>query len=180
METSDLSNRFDRVTVAVVSDTHGYVDPRVCREVSQCDIAIHLGDIGSDQVLERLMPKSGLVFAVAGNNDVPSKWESADTDALRSIPDSRLLRLPGGDLAMEHGHAISEPSRYHELFRVKHPQARTVAYGHSHIRVIDQDESPWVINPGAAGRVRTHGGPSLLILTATSGAWSVEECVFEL
>jgi hypothetical protein len=35
-----------------------------------------------------------------------------------------------------------------------------------------------VVNPGASGKVRTHGGPSCLILNAGNGDWTFESVVF--
>jgi hypothetical protein len=36
------------------------------------------------------------------------------------------------------------------------------------------DTVPWVLNPGAAGRTRTYGGPSCLLLIAGETDWKVE------
>ncbi len=181
MDTIDLSNwPGNKVTVGLVADTHGYLDFRIAEIVTdECDIVAHLGDIGSQTVLDELQPKSSMVFAVVGNNDVPWKWKSTDTSSLETLPNKCLLSLPGGDLAMEHGHEIKDSRRYHELLRKAHPYACAIAYGHTHVRVIDQTEKPWVINPGAAGRERTKGGPSMQILTASSKGWSVADRVFE-
>jgi hypothetical protein len=41
--------------------------------------------------------------------------------------------------------------------------------------VCDLETSPWVINPGAAGRIRTRGGPSCLILETSHSEWQVTE-----
>jgi hypothetical protein len=32
--------------VAILADTHGFLDPRVAEQVAECDLAIHAGDIG--------------------------------------------------------------------------------------------------------------------------------------
>ena len=50
-----------------------------------------------------------------------------------------------------------------------------MVYGHSHRLCIDRSAQPWVANPGAAGRARTFGGPSLLLLVAQRGTWSLRE-----
>ena len=49
----------------------------------------------------------------------------------------------------------------HTDLRWDHADARLIVYGHTHIRVVDQKEVPWVVNPGASGKVRNHGGPFL-------------------
>jgi len=33
-----------------------------------------------------------------------------------------------------------------------------IIYGHTHKQVIDKESTPWVINPGASGEIRNHGG----------------------
>ena len=87
------------------------------------------------------------------------------------------LTLPGGLLVVEHGHRLGGmPS--HDDFRWDHAEARLVVYGHTHIRVIDKKEEPWVVNPGASGKERTHGGPSCLVLHASETEWRIDTIVF--
>ncbi len=164
--------------IAILSDTHDYVDARVLELVSNCDAAIHAGDIGNADVLNSLKPKLGLVFAVAGNNDTESKWDPSEADTVNSLKSSYTIPLSGGTLSVEHGHTIRDTHRYHEVLRERYPGSRAVVYGHTHKRVIDQSESPWVLNPGAAGRVRTNGGPSCLILEIDQDDWAVSEHTF--
>ncbi|HHQ69657.1 MAG TPA: metallophosphoesterase, partial [Halothiobacillaceae bacterium] len=59
----------------------------------------------------------------------------------------------------------------------RHPEARAIVYGHTHRRVIDQSQIPWVLNPGAAGRIRAIVGPGCLLLNAQADVWSVETFV---
>ena len=44
---------------------------------------------------------------------------------------------------------------------------------------MDQEAEPWVVNPGASGKVRTHGGPSCLVLHASEDIWEIEAVLFE-
>ncbi len=48
-----------------------------------------------------------------------------------------------------------------------------VLYGHSHRLLQDLAPAPWLLNPGAAGCARTHGGPSCLVLEAGGGDWQI-------
>ena len=178
IDLTDSSNAL--ASFILVSDTHGYVDERITDLARTCDFALHLGDIGSAEVLKQLQPKSDRVFAVTGNNDTPGKWDEGDLEVLRSLPRQLTLKLPGGDLVAEHGDEIRNASRYHELLRKKHPFARVIAFGHTHRRVIDTGEKPWVVNPGASGRNRTFGGPSCLILKQQNNIWSFEEYALPL
>lgn len=163
-------------TVGILSDTHGYLDPRISEVVNQCDYIIHAGDICSAQVLEQLTPKKQLL-AVAGNNDYPAFWDRKDADIVSALPKSIRLDLPGGLVIVEHGHRLGGfPD--HDQFRWDHAEARLVIYGHTHRRIIDQEAEPWIVNPGAAGRERTKGGPSCLLLNASETEWAIETILF--
>ncbi|GAB0147754.1 YfcE family phosphodiesterase [Marichromatium sp. PS1] len=159
--------------VALLADTHGSLDGRIEQLVGDCDLAVHAGDIGNAAVLARLQPRQGRVLAVYGNNDSPRQWPSADRELLQHLPEWRAYPLPGGTLVVIHGHQTPARDR-HGWLRRRFPEARVLVYGHSHRLVVDTDVSPWVLNPGAAGRTRTHGGPSCLILEARTSTWTVE------
>lgn len=168
------------VRVAIVSDTHGHLDPRIAEQVAACDIAVHGGDIGRAAVLDALAPRTGSVIAVRGNNDMPDKWPPGEGAALAALPWEGELDLPGGRLVVVHGHQHSGslPAR-HAWLRSRYPGARLIVYGHSHRRILDLSGTPWVVNPGAAGRTRTYGGPSCIILHARQNEWSLEELRFD-
>ena len=166
------------VRVAILSDTHGCLCPDVLAVVESCDVAVHAGDIGSGKVLDLLHSRTGKVHAVRGNNDVPGLWAGHELDVVNALPRVEELQLPGGRLAVEHGHIHGLNSPDHGKLRAAHPGARMVVYGHTHKQVIDQAESPWVVNPGAAGRTRTNGGPSCLVLKAGPDSWDIETFKF--
>ena len=164
------------VTVGILSDSHGYLDPRIEQTVNACDYIVHAGDIFNAQVLAQLKPKNELT-AVAGNNDYPAAWHDEEIDIVSALPDTCKLELPGGLIIVEHGHRLGNRPD-HDQLRWDHAEARLIVYGHTHHRVIDQSAEPWVVNPGASGKVRTHGGPSCLILQASESKWSIETVLF--
>jgi hypothetical protein len=166
------------VRVALVSDTHGVLDPRIAEVVRGCDFAVHAGDIGNGGVLEALAPRRSLV-AVTGNNDVPAKWPEGERALLAALPAEAGLDLPGGRLVVVHGDRVNPAGRRHARLRRRYADARLVVYGHSHRLVCDQAEEPWIVNPGAGGRGRTFGGPSLVVLSAGRRRWSLEPVRFE-
>ena len=172
--------RTEQISVAVVSDTHGFIDPRIGELVAGCDIVVHAGDIGSAEVLGCLKPLSGQVFAVLGNNDVAAKWSTVERRWLGVIPSEQQFHLPGGSVSVEHGHRIWDTRRYHYRLRQKHPGARAIIYGHTHVQIADTSSLPWVINPGAAGRIRSKGGPSCTVLYASLKKWRLEQHRFEV
>jgi uncharacterized protein len=166
------------VRVLLVSDTHGVVDARIAALARECDLVVHGGDVGNASVIETLGAGGARVVAVRGNNDVASKRAGEEHDALDALEDVARVELPGGVLVATHGDRYP-PSTRHAKLRAQFPQARAVVYGHSHRLVVDDRETPWVLNPGAAGKARTYGGPSCLLLEATARAWRVEAKRFD-
>lgn len=166
------------VRVGIVSDTHGHLCPEVLAVVESCDVAVHAGDIGSGKVLDLLQSGVSKVYAVRGNNDVPGLWAGHEYDVVNALPRVADLELPGGRLAVEHGHLHGWSSPDHDRLRAAHPGTRMVVYGHTHKQLIDQAENPWLVNPGAAGRERNQGGPSCLVLRASLNFWEIESFKF--
>ena len=176
-----VSLNFDRVRLLVVADTHGHLDSRIADLSRSCDVVVHAGDILATQVLDDLKPQCGKVYAVRGNNDTSKYWGQDSLD-LKDLPDQCLLSLPGGTLCVEHGHRIWDTKNYHRRLRQKHQhhEVKAIVYGHTHKLVCDKGKRPWILNPGAAGRVRTYGGPSCLILTTQKRQWRVKSFRFDM
>ncbi len=158
--------------IVLIADTHGFLDERIASMVSGSDAVIHAGDIGAAVVLNELHELAGKVVTVRGNNDLPQKWPDRDTANPADLPVENRLELPGGTLVVVHGDAWRARDRHLQL-RHAFPEAGGVVYGHSHRLVIDRAARPWILNPGAAGRVRTYGGPSCLLLEADKTSWRV-------
>ena len=149
-----------QVRVGILSDTHGWLNPQVHEVLSDADCIVHAGDIMSTEVLATLESLAKVV-AVAGNNDNDLLPVTAEVD------------LPGGRLVVTHGDQFGRQP-CHDRLRHEWPQARVVVYGHTHQIVCDQQTLPWVLNPGAAGRVRVREGASCLMLTADADHWTVK------
>lgn len=159
--------------VAILSDTHGFLDPRIAERVAECDYAVHAGDVGGADVLCALQPKVQVV-AVRGNNDTSSRWSDSEAQFLENLPVEARLPLPGGLLVVVHGDDNRPIKQRHEHLRARFPEARMIAYGHSHRLTMDTEREPWVVNPGAAGRTRTNGGPSCLLLACDGERWDIQ------
>jgi len=171
----------DSIRLAIISDTHGYIDPNVIDVIRRCDQVIHAGDICGAHVLEQLKQLTSQITAVAGNNDASGLWPIEETHIVNSLPKVAHVQLPGGELVVEHGHRHGMQQPDHASLRHTHADARVIVYGHTHRILVDKDTTPWVINPGAAGQTRTRGGASCLILTASaSREWEVEMLRFPL
>jgi putative phosphoesterase len=162
----------NNITIGIISDTHSHLDKRIIALLKECDYAIHAGDICGEAILNTMQPKTGQVFAVAGNND-PYCHEN------KKLPNDLSIELPNGKISIEHGHqhGMSKPS--HDSLRQKYTNSRIVVYGHTHKQLVDKEAQPWVINPGAAGLTRNHGGPSCLVLHCNHDDWRIEMMRFE-
>jgi putative phosphoesterase len=119
--------------------------------MNNCDQIIHAGDIMQAQTLEAF---SVPLTAVKGNND-----------AHLNFADVATLEFDSGKIVIEHGHEHGWQTPSHDSLRQAHPDAKIVIYGHTHKQVIDTKSTPWIINPGASGKVRNGGSSKCLILT---------------
>lgn len=164
-------------TIGVLSDTHSYINPSVLEQLSDCDIILHAGDIGSIEVIKQLHKISKDVVSVCGNNDNTAQWTPTEHQDLQQIPQIAEVELPGGTIVITHGDEhYSEYESWHEKLRSNFPSAKAIIYGHSHRLVCDQSEAPWVLNPGPAGetRIQRHG-VSCLLITTSKKEWKVSE-----
>lgn len=166
------------VRVALLADTHGFLDPRVAECVGNSDYAVHAGDIGGADVLLALQPREELV-AIRGNNDSERTWGDGERHFLETLPRQATLDLPGGQLVVIHGDDSGSLEQRHRRYRRQYSDAGAVVYGHSHRLLVDTDTRPWLLNPGAAGRTRTNGGPSCLVLICEQARWQLEQYRFE-
>ena len=160
-------------TVALVADTHGFLDPRIAGIARACRHVVHAGDVGAESILATLAADGANVVTVAGNNDTPEHWPAADRATLEALPGEAELPLPGGTLVVVHGDRYPARVRHARLRRDR-PDAAAIVCGHSHRLTVDTEDTPWVLNPGAAGRSRTYGGPSCIVLQAAADGWQIE------
>jgi putative phosphoesterase len=170
----------ESLKIGIISDTHGSLNAGIADFIQQCDIVLHAGDIMGAKPLKALKPRLGHTLAIKGNNDAYSTWEENDHAMLDELPDLLELNLPGGQLVMEHSHRFRDHDvkNIHRSLRQAHPEAQMVVYGHTHIRTVDDSVEPTVVNPGAAGEVRVHDGPSCLQLNVSADKWEIQEDLF--
>lgn len=140
--------------IGILSDTHGFIHPEVITLINQCDFAIHAGDIIDFETLNALQPKQKII-AVKGNND----------NHLSHLKAVEILDLPAGKIAIEHGHQHGIHQPCHASLRRTYADAKAIIYGHTHKQIIDQTQTPWIINPGAAGEIRNYGGAKCIVIT---------------
>jgi putative phosphoesterase len=145
--------------IGLVSDTHGYFDPKLGESLAGVNLILHAGDVGEDSVLHELRSIAP-VHAVRGNIDSP------DSD----LPLSLQLTLDGAVVHVVHilpaspstleGWAKSErerqpiPKAARRLLHSFDPATEVVLFGHTHRPCAAFLGGLLWINPGSAGRKR--------------------------
>ena len=145
----------------LLSDTHGYLDPNIYNLVQKSDYVFHAGDIMDINIINNLKLVCKNTFAVNGNNDSYSE-----------LADVVTVSTPVGKIMLTHGD--KHYPDFHDSLRKSFPDAFLIIYGHTHHHVIDMAEKPYIINPGAAGQTRTHGGASCVIISNSDNGLSIE------
>lgn len=135
--------------IGVLSDTHGFFDPKIAKYFAECDEIWHAGDVGDYDVILKLNLIAP-VMAVYGNID--------GTPIRSRYPGHQRHVREGLDIWMTH--IGGYPGNYD--VRVKpavfdNPPGLFIS-GHSHILKVMPDKNNGFlhINPGAAGRYGLH------------------------
>lgn len=135
--------------IALLSDTHNYLDPKIFKYFESCDQIWHAGDIGTITIADELAKIKPLV-AVYGNID--------GSDVRRVHPLNQRFMCEEVDVFMTH--IGGYPNRYslEALNEIKKSPPKLFVCGHSHILKVmfDQTYKLLHINPGAAGNHGFH------------------------
>lgn len=130
--------------IGLLSDTHGWLDPRIRDHFAQCDEIWHAGDIGGLHVTDELAKWKPL-RAVFGNID--------DTATRKTHPEHQRFTLEEVRVWMTHigGRPPNYDPRVRDELRTSPPTL--FICGHSHICMVKFDEklNMLFMNPGAAG-----------------------------
>ncbi len=119
----------------MVSDTHGVLRPELLRGLAGSDHILHAGDIGEEEILERLR-EIAPVTAVRGNTDTAA-W------ALR-LAETEFVRLGQVSLLLVHD--------AHRLrFDPAEDGVSVVVSGHTHLPRNELSGGVLRFNPGSAG-----------------------------
>lgn len=135
--------------IGVISDTHGWLHPKVFDFFKACDEIWHAGDIGSEDVLIELKTIAP-VKAVYGNCD---SW------GIRSET-SEFLVFGCEEHRVALMHIVGNPARYeHKTLEIIRNEKPTIfVAGHSHILKVmnDTKHNLLYINPGGGGLLGIH------------------------
>jgi putative phosphoesterase len=125
----------NRISVGVISDTHGLLRPEAVRALRGSTRILHAGDVGAPEILEALA-QIAPVTAIRGNVDT-APWA-------RALPATEVVEAAGVSIYMLHDLGQLDLKPEAAGFRV-------VIYGHSHQPKIEEKNSVLYFNPGSAG-----------------------------
>jgi putative phosphoesterase len=145
--------------IAVVSDTHGFVDPRLLELLAGSDAILHGGDVGSKEVLDEL-ESIAPVHAVRGNVDSRSlklppslkkTFEGVQVEIQHElpVPQSELDHWSDGALLGK-----MQPERRDAFLKSFDKKSRVIVFGHSHQPCLVTIGHTLFFNPGSAGQKR--------------------------
>ena len=146
--------------IGVVSDTHGFYDPRVPPLLEGVEHILHAGDIGKGRIIEQL---SGIapVTAVRGNND----RQGTESE----FPEIETLNLGGCRIYLTHIVKVPKDGDTAGLAVYWEHGAHAVVFGHSHMALHESRGGVTFFNPGAAGKRRFKVVPSIGLLELEPG-----------
>ena len=149
------------MTLGIISDTHGFLDPRVEKIFADVDHILHAGDIGPDLLIAQLGAIAP-VTAVLGNNDSSPSFRLTETVVL------------GGRKFLVH-HIVTPRELRDELkTRIARERPDAVIFGHSHKQFAETRDGVLFLNPGYAGRPRFGQARGVALLQCEAKEMRVE------
>jgi uncharacterized protein len=150
--------------IGLLSDTHGYLDPKIFSHFKDCDELWHAGDIGDSATADQLEDFKP-VRAVFGNID--------DKLLQARFPEDLKFNCEGLEIWMTHigGAPPGYNPRVKKILTGYTPNI--FICGHSHILRVKKDPAyndMLYINPGAAGNQGFHPIKTIMRFTITDGA----------
>lgn len=121
--------------IGIISDTHGLLRKKVENQLKDCDLIVHCGDIGKQEVIHKLK-ELGKVELIKGNVD-----KNID---ISLAPKDRILKLVNKRIYLIHNINDIDIDLHKENINI-------VMYGHSHKASIYEQDGILYINPGSVG-----------------------------
>lgn len=121
--------------IGIISDTHGLLRKEVENKLKDCDLIFHCGDIGKQEVIDKLN-KLGDIEFIKGNVDKNIDIQLAPKDKIIEVMNKRIYII----------HNIAEVD-----IDLHKENIDIVMYGHSHKANIHKQEDILYINPGSVG-----------------------------
>lgn len=138
--------------IGILSDTHGYLDPRVPTFFKGVQHILHAGDIGPQSIITTL-EETAPVTAVLGNTDCGLTFGETETLVLA---DRKFLLHHIVDVWMPSHHVKDLVARHRPEF---------VIFGHTHRQCRKVIDGVTYLNPGYSGLPKANQKRGLAILT---------------
>jgi len=148
--------------IALISDSHGYLDSAVLTHLREVDEIWHAGDIGEIEILDRL-PSGKNLRVITGNID--------DHQARLIYPEELVFDIEGVKVLMLH--IGGKPPGYAKGVkdRIRTISPHLFVCGHSHICKVEFDKNLncLYMNPGAVGQQGFHVMRTMLLFELEDG-----------
>jgi len=137
--------------LGIISDTHGFLDPRIETLFAGVDHILHAGDIG-DPLLELELNFIAPVTMVLGNNDLGMSFKETE---IVTLADKKFLL-----------HHIVNPRAPSESLQtlLRRHRPDVVVFGHSHKMFVETVDGVFFFNPGYAGKPKFGAERSVALL----------------
>ena len=137
--------------LGIISDTHGFLDPRIETLFAGVDNILHAGDIG-DPLLELELNFIAPVTMVLGNNDLGMSFKETE---IVTLADKKFLL-----------HHIVNPRAPSESLQtlLRRHRPDVVVFGHSHKMFAETVDGVFFFNPGYAGKPKFGAERSVALL----------------
>jgi uncharacterized protein len=137
--------------IGVISDTHGFLDPKVKKLFAGVGHILHAGDIGDAFIafeLEQIAP----ITAVLGN-----------TDLGLSFKETEVVELAARKFLVHH--IVNPPALSEKVeARIKRERPDVVVFGHTHKKFCETIGGILFFNPGYSGKPKFGAERSVAIL----------------
>jgi len=146
--------------IGLLSDTHGFVDPKIYEYFKEVDEIWHAGDVGTIEVIDQLREFKPL-RGVYGNID--------GTDIRSEFDEYAKFMCENVTVLMTH--IAGKPGRYQNNIqdKIREHKSDLFVCGHSHILLVTKDKklkTLWM-NPGSCGNKGFHQVKTILRFSIT-------------
>lgn len=154
--------------LGLISDTHGYLNPKVAEIFHHLDLICHAGDIGNEKVINELEKLSPLRVVYGNVDHFPISIK---------YPKEYLLEIENQRILLIHQFNFYKSSDRQKL--KKYGKLTSVFCGHTHHHSIEYFEGIQIINPGSAHKGGRFEPPSVMRLEILNDKISTELCLLD-
>ncbi len=143
--------RHSSLKLGILSDTHGFLDPRVEKIFKGVDHILHAGDIG-DPMIELELKSIAPITTVLGNTDLGLNYKETE-----------VVTLAEKKILIHHIVNPHEPSE-NLAAQIKKHKPDAVIFGHTHKRYAETVDGIFYFNPGYSGKPKLGTERSVALL----------------